>query len=178
MSENAYPAPATRQSWPNLRPLPAEQARLVVEREFTQQEYALIAYGVIPERMEDKWFIFLEGSTLYFHRSWTGYCIFQVTLVRRSESHAITDVFVNRDTSQYSGSTDVHDQQLLLFLINHLLLGQRHALPIPRGVPAGIASDLYHHHVAGAGHKEPKTLELKDLLRWVWDWLWWLVRRG
>jgi len=54
MSDNAYPAPATRQSWPNVRPLPAEHAPLVVEREFTQQEYARIACGVVPEQMEDK----------------------------------------------------------------------------------------------------------------------------
>jgi hypothetical protein len=177
MSENAYPAPATRQSWPNLRPLPAAHARLVVEREFTQQEYAQIAYGAIPEQMEDRWFIFLEDKTLFFHRSWTGYCIFQVTLVQRNASYAIADVLVSRDTSQYSGSTDAYDQQQLLFLIDNLLLGQRHPLPIPGGVPAGIATDLYHHHIAGAGHKQPKTLEVKDLLRWLWDWLWWLVRR-
>jgi hypothetical protein len=177
MSDNAYPALATRHSRPNLRPLPAERARLVVEREFAQQEYARSACGVVPEQMEDKWFIFLEDTTLFFHRSWTGFCIFQVTLVQQSTTCAIADVLVNRDTAQYSGSTDGYDKQLLLFLINNLLLGERSALPLPSGVPAGIATDLYHHHVAGAGRKEPKTLELRDLWRWLWDWLWWLVKR-
>ena len=28
--------------------------------------------------MEDKWFIFMENGILYFHRSWTGVCIYQV----------------------------------------------------------------------------------------------------
>jgi hypothetical protein len=92
------------------------------------------------------------------------------------QTGAIADVLVNRDTTQYSGSTDTYDKQLLLFLINNLLLGERHPLPIPSGVPADIATGLYHHHVAGAGHKEPKTLELKDFWRWLWDWLWWLVK--
>jgi len=157
--------------------LPAEHAPLVVEREFTQQEYARIACGVVPEQMEDKWFIFLEDTSLFFHRSWTGFCIFQVTLTQQSTIYAIADVLVNRDTTQYSGSTDIYDKQLLLFLINNLLLDERHPLPIPSGVPAGIVTDLYHHHVAGSGRKEPKTLELKDLWRWLWDWLWWLVKR-
>jgi hypothetical protein len=96
---------------------------------------------------------------------------------QQSTTYAIADVLVNRDATQYSGSTDTYDKQLLLFLINNLLLGEHHPLPIPRGVPADIATSLYHHHVAGAGHKEPQTLELKDLWRWLWDWLWWLVKR-
>jgi hypothetical protein len=176
MSDTGYPGPATRQSWPNLQSLPAEHTRLAVERVFAEQEYARIARGLVPERMEDKWCIFLEDATLFFHRSWTGFCIFQVTLVQQRTTFAIADVLVNRDTTQYSGSTDSYDTQLLLFLIDNLLLGEHHRLPIPGGVPAGIAADLYHYHVAGAGRKEPKTLELQDLWRWFWDWLWLLVK--
>jgi hypothetical protein len=72
MSETPDRAPATRQSWPNLHPLPTEHAQLMVERAFTQHEYAQIARGLIPEEMEDKWFIYLEDMTLYVHRNWTG----------------------------------------------------------------------------------------------------------
>lgn len=176
MSDNAYLTRATRQSCPNARPLPAEHARLVVERAFTEQEYARIEYGVIAYRMEDRWFIFLEDTTLFFHRSWTGYCIFQVSLAQQGTTYAIANVLVNRDPTQYSGSSDSHDTQLLLWLINHLILGGQYLLPPPSGVPADIATDLYYHQTIGAGHNEPKVLELKDLWSWFWAWLWWLIK--
>jgi hypothetical protein len=176
MTEQTSPA-ATRQSWPTLHPLPVERARLIVERTFSTHEYTLLARGVIPEHMEDRWFVFLEGTTLFFHRSWSGYCIFEVTLVRQGDEYAIGDVLVNRDTTQYSGSSDSYDRHLLLFLINNLVLGQHSMLPLPQGVSGSLAVELYHHQVAGAGHKQPHTLQLGDLLRWVWDWLWWLIKR-
>ena len=34
--------------------------------------------------MEDKWFVFLEESTMYFSRSWTGNCIFTVEIKKLS----------------------------------------------------------------------------------------------
>ena len=73
---------ATRQSWSNI-PLPEQRASLSFEREFTQEEYELIRHGLIPEAMEDKWFIFLEDDVLYFYRSWTGNCIYQLSLRRK-----------------------------------------------------------------------------------------------
>jgi len=176
MSDNANLTSATRQSWPNVQPLPAAHARLVVEHAFTEHEYARLACGVIPEQMEDKWFIFLEDATLFFHRSWTGFCIFQVILAKQGATYAIADVLVNRDPSQYSGGSEAYDQQVLLFLIDNLLLGGSRPLPLRSGVPAGIATDLSYHHVVGAGRKEPKVIELNDLWRWFWAWLWRLVK--
>jgi len=32
--------------------------------------------GLVPEEIEDKWFIYWEDDTLFFHRSWTGNCIY------------------------------------------------------------------------------------------------------
>lgn len=139
----------------------------------------MIARGLIPDRMEDKWFVYHENATVFFHRSWTGYCIFQVGLVRQNDTYVVSDVLVNRDETQYSGSNAAYDQQLLLFLINHLLLGQRQPLPVPAGVPTDIATALYHHHVAGAGHKKPHvaTVTLGGMARWLRDWVWWLIKR-
>ena len=64
----------------------------------------------------------------------------------------------------------------MLFLINNLVLGQQYMLPLPQGVGGTLATELYYHQVAGAGHKEPRTLQLGDILRWLWDWLWWLIK--
>jgi hypothetical protein len=63
MNYDVHPVPATHQSWPNVRPLPAEHTRLVVEREFSEEEYARMARGLVLGAMEDRWFIFLEDET-------------------------------------------------------------------------------------------------------------------
>lgn len=44
----------------------------------TAKEYARLSLGLIPEEMEDKWFIYLEDNKLYCHRSWTGLCTYIV----------------------------------------------------------------------------------------------------
>lgn len=171
--------PATRQSWSNLQPLPAQRALLYLPREFTEQEYERICCGLIPECMEDKWFIFVEGNTLYVHRSWTGYCIYQLSFSSEDTKYTVSDVFVNRDASQYSWVDDRYDEKLLLFLINRLLLGGHSPFPIAAHVPAGIATELHFHHVVGAGQRAeemPKEITLFGILRWLWQWLRWLIK--
>ena len=39
----------------------------------------------------------MEGSTLWAHRSWTGYCIYQIDF--KEDGHHV--VLVNRDPEQY-----------------------------------------------------------------------------
>ena len=70
---------ATKASWDN-KPLSEKRISLPYDRKFSLEEYKLISYGFIPDSMEDKWFIYLENDVVYFHRSWTGICIFQLHL--------------------------------------------------------------------------------------------------
>jgi len=170
--------PANRQSWPNIQPLPQQRAPLAIERAVTEEEYELISQGVIPEAMEDKWFIFLEADVLYFHRSWTGFCIYQVSLKQDGAQFKIGEALVNRDPSQYSATDDGYDVDLLTFLIDNFLLRRSSTFPVPAGVPTGIATGLYHHHVAGVGPGERQTTEItpRSAARWFWGWLKWLIR--
>ena len=151
--------------------MPEKRSRLALRREFTEGEYESIRRGLVPEQMEDKWFIFLEGDTLYFHRSWTGHCIFQLALKREGEKYAVGEVVVNRDAGQYGGTDDAYDERLLAYLIDNLLLGGRTLLPTSKGLPAGIQTDLYHHHVAGAGRGRAETPGEKRKRGWLWRWL-------
>ena len=162
--------PATRQSWANA-PMPEKRSRLALRREFTAWEYESIRHGLVPEQMEDKWFIFLEGDTLYFHRSWTGHCIYQLSLRREGEKYAAGDALVNRDAGQYGGTNDAYDERLLTYLIDNLLLGRRAMLPTPEGIAAGIQTELYHHHVAGAGLGRAETRGEKRKRGRLWRWL-------
>ncbi len=181
---------ATRQSWPNLQPLPTQHSALSLQREFTEQEYECICRGVIPESMEDKWFIFIEEDTLYMHRSWTGYCIYQLHLIRKDTTYRVGNTFVNRDASQYSWVDDRYDEKLVMFLIDSLLLGglllgglllgERAPFPIAAHVPVGIAQDLHLHHVVGAGQRaaeKPKELTILGILKWIGQWFLWLIKR-
>ena len=171
MINRANPTPATRQSWSSIQPLPAQRAPLALERVFSEQEVEAIRLGLIPDRMEDKWFIFFEEDTLYVHRSWTGYCIYQLRLREDGAQYTVVDAFVNRDPSQYSGTDDGYDERLLLFLVENFLLGRRYRLPMAANVPAGIVTELYHHHIIGAGPKAEATPERKSKRGWLWRWL-------
>ena len=50
--------------------------------------------------MDDKWFFYLEKDWLYIHRSWTGFCIFQVRLERFEDGYQIAEAWVNDDPEQ------------------------------------------------------------------------------
>src|SRR5574339_383331 len=87
---------ATRSSWKNF-PMPELKEYLPFTRKFSEEEYERISIGKIPKEMEDKWFIYEEENQLYFHRSWTGFCIFQVYLNKTDQEYLVADVLVNRD---------------------------------------------------------------------------------
>ena len=167
---------ATRQSWGNIQPLPQQRATVSLERTFSEEEYELIRRGVIPEMMEDKWFIFLEEDVLYFQRSWTGFCIYQVRLKKEGAEYRVVEALVNRNSSEFSTTDDKYIVDLLNFLIDSFLLQLPSRFPIPAGVPTGIATGLHHHHVAGVGPRARQEREPISPGRWLWEWLKWLIR--
>ena len=114
---------ATRDSW-KIIPMPAAQGHLQIDRTFSEEDYQRLSKGRIPQAMEDKWFIYLDGDWLSFHRSWTGYCIYRVRLDRRESTHHSAEAWANRDVTQYSYPSDDEDAANLLFLIDVLLLGR------------------------------------------------------
>jgi hypothetical protein len=79
--------------------------------------------------MEDKWFIYWKGDTLYFHRSWTGYCIYTVRFVAESDSFRIIEADVNRDPEQYKQTSDERDAEMISYLIDLLLLHKKAVFP-------------------------------------------------
>jgi len=139
--------------------MPVEKSRLSFERSFTQDEYRIISKGVIPVEMEDKWFIFLEDDALYFHRSWTGTCIYELKLERRGEEYIIADAWVNRNSEQYGRDDDSYDASLLGFLIDNFLLGRMTSFPMPQDLPKDLPEGAYQHHISGSGYPEIESDE-------------------
>lgn len=73
--------------------MPAARALLQLAREYTAQEFKSIIEGLVPQQMEDKWFIYYEEPWLYLHRSWTGFCIYIVRFEKSIAGYAIREAW-------------------------------------------------------------------------------------
>ena len=94
---------ARREDWKTL-PMPEKNATFVLHRAFGKDEMEALRLGNVPQEMEDKWFWYMEGSTLWAHRSWTGSCIYRIDF-KEDNDHIVT---VNRDPEQYL-CTDIEE---------------------------------------------------------------------
>ncbi|MFN6528848.1 hypothetical protein [Nostoc sp. ChiSLP03a] len=108
---------AKRNDW-KTEPMLSVCKNITLKKVYSQEEFDRIAAGVIPEQMEDKWFIFYEAPWLYLHRSWTGFCIFKVRFEVVAETVKIAKVQVNRELAQYSNTDDERDASMLAILLD------------------------------------------------------------
>jgi hypothetical protein len=153
---------ATVTSWKHL-PAPAQREDLHFEALFTMEEGEQLMKGVVPEVMEDKWFIYYSDGWLRFHRSWTGAFIYALRLEPASGGVRVVESWVSRDPSQYQGVDTDYDRLLVRCLIDALLLQKRDVVfPLPRKMrdaPPGLAQ----HSAVGRAYPEdvPETLAAK-----------------
>jgi hypothetical protein len=117
-------------SW-DTNPMPEHSTELDYSESFSLKDFEKISRGLIPQCMEDKWFIYLEGNILNFHRSWKGNCIYQIEFSRDSEKYTATRAIANRDPDQYKQDDDSYDSQMIHFLISNFLLGENEPFPMP-----------------------------------------------
>jgi hypothetical protein len=142
-------APATRASW-KTQPMPEARASIPYERAFDAAEHERVTRGIVPEQMEDKWFVFHEGPWLWFHRSWTGVAIYAVKLRITDTGSAVEEAWANRSPEQYRETDDVHDAAILSYLVERLLLGHDARFPVRASVDPEKVSLLVHHVVGHA----------------------------
>ncbi|RKZ12791.1 hypothetical protein DRQ53_10275 [bacterium] len=100
-----------------------------LDRAFPDDDMAIIRSGLCPEQMEDKWFVYWDKDVLYFHRSWTGVCIYAVRFHVDSHGYRMIESEVNRDPDQYSQTNDEFDARLISYLIDVLLLQHEASYP-------------------------------------------------
>lgn len=105
--------------------MPPATAVLDYAERFSEECFGRISLGLIPEEMEDRWFVYREGMTLYLHRSWTGTCIYEVEFEAIQGGVRVRRAVVNRDPTQYGGTDDAHDLALLRSLIHDQLLDRQ-----------------------------------------------------
>ena len=85
--------------------------------EITAAEKAVLEYGHIPEAMEDHWFMYFEDGIIHYHRSWTGYCIFEARVEPEEDHFIVTEARVNRYPGHYKETDVERDRHLLARLI-------------------------------------------------------------
>ena len=112
--------------------LPAKRRTIALNRTFLPNEMQRIQAGLVPEMMDDRWFIYWHNDELYFHRSWTGFCIYIVRFVTEGNAcnaYRMIEADLNRDTEQYSETSDAHDAKLISWLIDVVLLEKSAEFP-------------------------------------------------
>ena len=121
-----------------------------MQRVFSEQEMTLIRRGLIPEVLEDKWFIFFENDWLFCHLSWTGACVFAVQFAHEKGGWTVRTAEVNQNPEQYTTPKGIKDARLLLFLIDSLLLRKNVGCPGASGADAQTKT-LWTWAVIGRG---------------------------
>jgi len=119
---------AKRSDWKTL-PLPEQRATIELDLRFTPAEFEQIKCGVIPVEMEDKWFIYWQNDTLFFHRSWTGFCVYVVRFVADGDGAKAFEADLNRDPEQYNNADDQYDRDMIAYLIDAVLLRRPSSFP-------------------------------------------------
>ncbi len=94
--------------------LPSETDEFYLDRQFTAEQMSVLRKGNIPKEMEDKWFWYMDGNTLYAHRSWTCFCIYKVEFSENGHHH----VTVNRNDEQYKCKSIDEDRTTLNGLLD------------------------------------------------------------
>jgi hypothetical protein len=145
--------PVSRADWKN-QALPETVATFTLDLPLSLEELAVVSNGLFPESMEDKWFVYREGNRLFFHRSWTGICVYSVEIEESTNGGRIGEVVVNRDPEQYREIDDSYDALLLRFVVEALLLGKQSSFPLPKTAVDSEHQGLYQHVIAGTGFPE------------------------
>jgi hypothetical protein len=112
---------ATRASWKTL-PLPLQREHFALPLHFSDAEAEQVMLGHVPKDMDDKWFIFFENGWLYFHRSWTGHCIYGVQLDGSPSGVRVVDAWASRDREHYNSPGLETDIRIVQQLISSRLL--------------------------------------------------------
>ena len=112
---------AKKVSWGNH---PIDQPiKIDIDLHFSDKEYLKLIKGLIPQQMEDKWFIYYENEWLYFHRSWTGYGMYKAKLNKEVEGYSIKEFWTERNKEKNKNEDNNSDIETFTFLIARGLLG-------------------------------------------------------
>ena len=66
----------------------------------SKKNLEILKRGHIPSCSEDSWFIYSEGDKIYFHRAWTGYCVYILDIPKETDPESSMRLTVNNNFTQ------------------------------------------------------------------------------
>lgn len=97
-TEGRYCRPiATKADW-KTEPVPERTASFKLHLPLSYEELVSLGHGFVPWNMDQKWFYYYESGKLFFHRSWTGYCYYVITLDLKEFNHDVL-IYLYEDTT-------------------------------------------------------------------------------
>lgn len=124
-----------------------------LELTLSHAQFAQVTAGLLPKRMEDKWFIYFDAPALYLHRSWTGRPVFKITFAEDENTMKVSEALLASDLVTGKAEECDYQARLAFFLIHNLLLGQTLPFPKPPGMEESVPGFL-QHHISGSGYPE------------------------
>jgi hypothetical protein len=118
VEEQEIPLKSATRDDGRIEPMPSQYASLLLQTTFSQEEFAQIAAGLIPESMDNHWFIYYEALWLSLHRSWTGYCIYRVRFEPMADGMQVVEALANRNPVQHREESATRDTALLSILLD------------------------------------------------------------
>ena len=107
--------------------MPRLRTRISFDRSSTEVEFERVRQEIMPQTMEERWFVVFEDPWLHVGRSWTGFTIFDVRIVQDGDRYKIAEVWANRDANQYGETNLRREAETLRMVIDHIILGKSSA---------------------------------------------------
>ncbi|PIE86107.1 MAG: hypothetical protein CSA05_02160 [Bacteroidia bacterium] len=152
---------ASKSDWKN-NPMPKESISINLNKKVSKTEMKEIEKGLIPLEMEDKWFIFCEQNRIYFHRSWSGDCIYIAEYKEIADNEfEIGKLIINRNPEQYQSNDVESDKELFVFIFERLLLDKDVSFPSRETNATKEEAEIHKHVIVGYGSSRKDIEKLK-----------------
>jgi hypothetical protein len=107
--------------------------------------------------MDSKWNAFVEGRTLFAHRSWTGNGIYELVFATADGGWRVTAGVVESDPKRYKPSSEEFDCVMAELVISNVILGEdspdlrERFTQVVKGKPGGsdIPVEVMRHSALG-----------------------------
>ena len=116
---------ATERDWTELQPMTRCHEHVPLDLTFDANQMRNLRLGFIPVDQSQKWFLYFEDGTLHFHRSWTGFKMFEVVFEPVGDGAAASFARVNLDPEIYTGTLD-EARETILDLLKYYATDEAH----------------------------------------------------
>jgi tetratricopeptide (TPR) repeat protein len=110
---------ADKNSWKNF-PMSDIKVKSPLTIEIPDVFYQNFKKGLLPETVEDKWFIYFEDDKVYFHEAESGICVYEMHLKYDEIQSRYAEVFYEGDERKYiiNESLEFSFFSFILFSLN------------------------------------------------------------